>query len=346
MERVSFDPLAFDLEDFGGGRDTEFSPHEVGGEEIDPVGADGFIVLVHARPSGHGGVPIEVGEGGGWGFGVGEPGGDFEVGGEEGVGFALGEPVEEGRLFSGLEPPDAFSDFGEGFASGGLGLEKGGGEAAFEEGIDGGGEDEAGAFFSEGVELADGVEGGGVLIVGARVDGGRGRAGAEDNGDLVGDDGFGPGGESGLGGEPEKSDTLGTAGLEDFGQLGVSLEKRIVCPEGIDLIAEGMGAGFEAAQERAESVILFGEGFGDVEADEGEGAAVLGVGTGAKLAHNEGDHGIGAVAHFFGEGLNAASGGFADTGIVAEGEGDGGFADASGLGKVGHTEGLHKEEVN
>jgi len=93
-------------------------------------------------------------------------------------------------------------------------------------------------------------------------------------------------------------------------------------------------------------VILFGEGFGDLEADEGEGAAVLGVGTGAKLTHYEGDHGIGAVAHFFGEGLDATSGGFADTGIVAEGEGDSGFADASGLSKVGHTEGLHKEEVN
>lgn len=91
-------------------------------------------------------------------------------------------------------------------------------------------------------------------------------------------------------------------------------------------------------------MILFGESFGDLEADEGEGASVLGVGTGAKLTHDQGDHGIGAVAHFFGEGLDSASGGFADTRIVAEGEGDSGFADASGLSKVGHTEGLHKEE--
>jgi hypothetical protein len=88
-------------------------------------------------------------------------------------------------------------------------------------------------------------------------------------------------------------------------------------------------------------VILFGEGFGDLEANEGKRAAELGVGAGAKLAHDEGDHGIGAVAHFFGEGLDSASGGFADTGIVTESEGDGGFADASGLSKVGHTEGLH-----
>ena len=66
VESVSFDPLAFDLEDFGGKGETDFSSHEVRGEEIDGVGADGFIVLVHARPSGHGGVPIEVGEGG-WG---------------------------------------------------------------------------------------------------------------------------------------------------------------------------------------------------------------------------------------------------------------------------------------
>lgn len=66
VERGSFDPLAFDLEDFGGKGETDFSSHEVSGEEIDGVGADGFIVLVHARPSGHGGVPIEVGEGG-WG---------------------------------------------------------------------------------------------------------------------------------------------------------------------------------------------------------------------------------------------------------------------------------------
>ena len=90
-------------------------------------------------------------------------------------------------------------------------------------------------------------------------------------------------------------------------------------------------------------MILFGESFGDLEADEGEGAAVLGVGTGAKLTHYEGDHGIGAVAHFFSEGLDSASGGFADTGIVAEGEGYSGFADASGLSKVGHTERLHRE---
>ena len=64
VERVSVDPLAFDLENFGGKGETDFSSHQVGGEEIDGVGADGFIVLVHARPSGHGGVPIEVGEGG------------------------------------------------------------------------------------------------------------------------------------------------------------------------------------------------------------------------------------------------------------------------------------------
>jgi hypothetical protein len=93
-------------------------------------------------------------------------------------------------------------------------------------------------------------------------------------------------------------------------------------------------------------VILFGESFGDLKADEGEGAAVLGVGTGAKLTHDQGDHGIGAVAHFFGEGLDSASGGFADTGIVPESEGDSGFADASGLSKVGHTEGLHNARLN
>ena len=66
VERVSFDPLAFDLENFSGGGESEFSSHQVRGEEIDGVGADGFIVLVHARPSGHRGIPIEVGEGG-WG---------------------------------------------------------------------------------------------------------------------------------------------------------------------------------------------------------------------------------------------------------------------------------------
>ena len=192
--------------------------------------------------------------------------------------------------------------------------------------------------------MADGVEGGGVLIVGAGVDGGRGRAGAEDDGDLLGDDRVGPAGESGFGGKSEESDTLDAAGLEDFGQLGVSLEKRIICPEGIDLIAECGRAIFESAKERAKGVILLGERFGDVEADEGQRAAVVGVGTGAKLAHDEGNHGIGAVAHFFGEGLDAASGGFADTGIVTKGEGDGGFADASGLSKVGHTEGLHRDE--
>jgi hypothetical protein len=81
-----------------------------------------------------------------------------------------------------------------------------------------------------------------------------------------------------------------------------------------------------------------------LEANEGEGAAELGVGAGTKLTHDQGDHGIGAVAHFFGEGLNSASGGFADTGIVTESEGDSGFADASGLSKVGHTEGLHSGE--
>jgi hypothetical protein len=56
--------LAFDLENFGGEGESVLSSHQVSGEEIDGVGADGFIVLVHACPSGHGGVPIEVGEGG------------------------------------------------------------------------------------------------------------------------------------------------------------------------------------------------------------------------------------------------------------------------------------------
>ena len=158
----------------------------------------------------------------------------------------------------------------------------------------------------------------------------------------MGDDGFGPGGKSAFGGKSEKSDSLDSAGLEDVGQFGGSLEKRIVCPEVVDLVAEGGRAIFESVKERAKGVILFGESFGNVEADEGERAAVVGVGTGAKLAHDEGDHGIGAVAHFLGEGLDSASGGFADTGIVAEGEGDSGFADASGLSKVGHTEGLHR----
>ena len=148
VERVSVDPLAFDLENFGGKGETDFPSHQVGGEKIDPVGADGFIVLVHARPSGHGGVPIEVGEGGWGNFCDLEPLSDFEVGGEKGVGFGLGEPFEEGGLISGLKPPDAFGDFGKGFARGGLRLEEGGGESAGEEGVDGVGEDEGGAFFS------------------------------------------------------------------------------------------------------------------------------------------------------------------------------------------------------
>ena len=162
----------------------------------------------------------------------------------------------------------------------------------------------------------------------------------------MGYDGVGPAGESGFGWESEKSDPLDASGLEDFGQLGVSLEEEIVRPELVDLVTEGGGTVSESAKERTEGVILFGECLGDVETDEGERAAVLGGGTGAKLAHDEGDHGIGAVAHFFGEGLDAASGGFADTGIVTKGEGDGGFADASGLSKVGHTEGLHRTKLN
>ena len=140
--------MAFDLENFGGKGETDFSSHEVSGEEIDGVGADGFIVLVHARPSGHGGVPIEVGEGGWGSFCVLEPWSDFEVGGEEGVGFGLGEPFEEGGLISGLKPPDAFGDFVEGFARGDLRLEEGGGEATVEDGIDGRGDNVAWAFFS------------------------------------------------------------------------------------------------------------------------------------------------------------------------------------------------------
>jgi hypothetical protein len=123
------------------------------------------------------------------------------------------------------------------------------------------------------------------------------------------------------------------------------LEKRIVCPEVVDLVAEGGRAVFESVKEGAKGVILFGESFGDLEADEGERAAVLGIGTGAKLTHHEGDHGIGAVAHFLGEGLDSASGGFSDTGIVPEGKGDSGLADAGGLSKVGHTEGLHRTKL-
>ena len=178
------------------------------------------------------------------------------------------------------------------------------------------------------------------------MDSGGGGAGAEDNGDLVGDDRFGPAGESGFGGKSEESDSLDAAGLEDVGQLGVCLEKRIVCPEVVDLVAECGRAVFESAKERAKGVILFGESFGDLEADEGEGAAVLGVGTGAKLTHDEGDHGIGAVAHFFGEGLDSASGGFSDPGIVAESKGDSGFANSSGCSKVCHTQGLHSTRLN
>ena len=169
------------------------------------------------------------------------------MGGEEGVGFGLGEPIEEGGLISGLKPPDAFGDFGKGFARGGLRLEEGGRESALEEGIDSGGEDESGTFFSEGVELANGGEGGGVLVVGGAVNGGGGGAGAEDDGDLVGEDGFGPAGESGFGGKSEESDSLDTAGLENVGQLGVCLEKRIVCPEVVDLVAECGRAVFESA---------------------------------------------------------------------------------------------------
>jgi hypothetical protein len=149
-----------------------------------------------------------------------------------------------------------------------------------------------------------------------------------------------------LGGNSKESDSLDAAGLEDVGQLGVCLEKRIVCPEVVDLVAECGRAVFKSTKERAKGVILFGEGFGDLEADEGEGAAVLGVGTGAKLTHYEGDHRIGAVAHFLGEGLDSASGGFSDTGIVTEGEGDSGFANASGLSEGGHTEGLHSTKTN
>lgn len=238
------------------------------------------------------------------------------MGGEKGVGFGLGEPFEEGGLISGLKPPDAFGDFGKGFARGRLGLEEGGGESAGEEGVDGVGEDEGGAFFSEGVELVDGIEGGGVLVIRAGVDGGGRGAGAEDDGDLVGEDGFGPTGESTFGGKSEKSDSLDSAGLEDVGQFGVPLEKRIVCPEVVDLVAEFVRAIFESVKERAKGVILFGKGLGDLKSDEGESATELGVGAGAKLAHDEGDHGVGAVAHFFGEGLDSVSGGFADPGIV------------------------------
>jgi len=162
----------------------------------------------------------------------------------------------------------------------------------------------------------------------------------------VGYDGVGPAGEGGFRGKSEESDSLDAAGLEDVGQLGVSLEEEIVGPELVDLVTEGGSAIFESAKERAEGVILFGDGLCNGEADEGKGAAVLFGRAGAELAHDEGDHGIGAVAHFFCEGLDSASGGFADTGIVAEGEGDGGFADASGLSKVCHSEGLHRTKLN
>ena len=120
----------------------------MGGEEIDSVGANSFIVLVHARPSTHGRIPIEVGEGGRGSFRVLEPWSDFEVSGEKGVGFGAGDPFEKGGLISRLKPPDAFGDFGEGFAGGGLRLEEGGGEATVEDGIDGRGDNEAWAFFS------------------------------------------------------------------------------------------------------------------------------------------------------------------------------------------------------
>ena len=70
------------------------------------------------------------------------------MGGEERIGFCAGDPFEEGGLSSGLKPPDAFGNFVEGFACGGLRLEEGGGEATVEDGIDGRGDNEAWAFFS------------------------------------------------------------------------------------------------------------------------------------------------------------------------------------------------------
>ena len=63
----------------------------------------------------------------------------------------------------------------------------------------------------------------------------------------MGDDGLGPAGESAFGWESEKSDSLDTTGLENVGQFGGSLEKRIVCPEVVDLVAEGGRAIFESA---------------------------------------------------------------------------------------------------
>ena len=98
----------------------------------------------------------------------------------------------------------------------------------------------------------DGIEGGGVLVIRGAVDGGGRGAGAEDDGDLVGDDGFGPAGESAFGRKSEKSDSLDTAGLENVGQLGVCLEKRIVCPEVVDLVARVWLRGFRIREGESE----------------------------------------------------------------------------------------------
>jgi hypothetical protein len=51
-------------------------------------------------------------------------------------------------LISRLKPADAFGDFVEGFAYGGLRLEEGGREATIEDSVDGRRDNEAWAFFS------------------------------------------------------------------------------------------------------------------------------------------------------------------------------------------------------
>ena len=334
----SVEPGALDDAGFGVIGEAGFVAVQLADEHIDGGGADEMGVLAHAGPIEEIVVTVEMGEGeGGGDFYVHllDPCFDLVVEGEDGVGLVLLVPGAEGG-FAGLVEGEGWdvAAIGEVLVGG----PEARGEAAPGDEVGLGVYDEADAAGAVLPEVLDGVEGGGELVVGGEVEGGPCGAHADDDaGEALADevDLLREAGAIEEGGDDEAADA---AGLEDACEAR-GADAGLVKPEGVEAVTEFCGAvvaAFDPGVEGGEA----GEGLGirgDVE--EAEGGLVLGGAAGAQLCHECGDGGVGAVAHFCGELLDAAACLGAEAGVVAKGEGDGGFADACALGDFVHRGG-------
>jgi len=329
-------PGALDEAGFWEFREADFVAVELADEHIDGGGADEGVVLVHAGPLRDLAMAVEVGEAelvGDFDAHVIDPCLDLVMDAEDGIGLMLGVPCAEGYLAGGMEGECGDADGVRAAAL--LAGPESGGEAAIDHGIDLRAEDEGDAAVAEGPEALGGVVGGGVLVVGGEIER---RPCGEDADDDAGE------------ATPDKVEFIreavaikergddqaaDVAGLEDLGEAGRT-DAGLVKPEGVKAVAE-LGGALVAAGDPLAKGAEAGEGAGvrgDIE--QTEGGLVLGGAAGAKLGHEIGYGGIGAVAHFRGELLDAAACLRAEAGVIAKGEGDGGLANAGASGDLVH----------